>query len=211
MKNILAVGAHFDDVELGVGGTLNYLAENGRNVFKYTITDNVTKSSNLKLDIKYETTQKSSLKACKVLGVKEIKNQNLVECTKLKYSKEKMLEIEDIIYKKKIDTIFMHNDDDLNQDHIEASKICKTASRHCKNVLMYQSNFYLSSSSFDPRLFFDITKNYKKKIRALNCYLDEHDRNNILFSHTLKRNEIFGVQVGVRYAEAFQVVRMLYE
>ena len=38
-KNILAIGAHFDDVELGVGGTLARFSNEGKKVFKLTITD----------------------------------------------------------------------------------------------------------------------------------------------------------------------------
>ena len=71
--------------------------------------------------------------------------------------------IEKIILNKKIDTIFIHYDNDLNQDHISSSEICKTAARHCKNILMFQSNFYTSSKPFNPTMFVDITKNIEKK------------------------------------------------
>ena len=47
MKNILAVGAHFDDVELAAAGTLNYLSNRGAKVYKITLTDNITKSKQL--------------------------------------------------------------------------------------------------------------------------------------------------------------------
>ena len=39
MDNILIIGAHFDDTELGVGGTAAKLAEQGKNVYKLTLTD----------------------------------------------------------------------------------------------------------------------------------------------------------------------------
>lgn len=42
-----------------------------------------------------------------------------------------MQKVEDILYKSKIDTVFIHFLNDLNQDHIEASKIYLTAARHC--------------------------------------------------------------------------------
>ena len=42
MKKILAIGAHFDDIELAAAGTLNYLSNKGSEVFKITLTDNVT-------------------------------------------------------------------------------------------------------------------------------------------------------------------------
>lgn len=37
MDNILIVGAHFDDAELGVGGTAAKLVEQGKNVYKLTL------------------------------------------------------------------------------------------------------------------------------------------------------------------------------
>ena len=49
MKKILAIGDHFDDIELAAAGTLNYLSNKGAEVFKITLTDNVTKSKELKL------------------------------------------------------------------------------------------------------------------------------------------------------------------
>ena len=85
MKNILAVGAHFDDVELAVGGTLNYLSNKGAKVFKITLTDNVTKSKELKLNVKFNSSKNSSRNACKILGIKEIENKMIKKCTFLKY------------------------------------------------------------------------------------------------------------------------------
>ena len=69
MKNILAIGAHFDDIELAVGGTLNLLSQKGCKVYKITLTDNVTKSKNLKLNVQFKSSLKSSNRACKILGI----------------------------------------------------------------------------------------------------------------------------------------------
>ena len=66
MRKILAIGAHFDDVELAAAGTLNYLSNKGE-VFKITLTDNVTKSKELKLNVKFQSSLKSSQKACKII------------------------------------------------------------------------------------------------------------------------------------------------
>ena len=211
MKKVLAIGAHFDDVELAVGGTLNKISKNGGECYKLTLTDNVTLSKHLKLNINYKTSKKSSAEACKILGVKEIQNKKIVKCSKLLYSKEYMQYIEDIIYKKNIDTVFMHYDHDLNQDHIAASEICKTASRHCKNILMFQSNFYLNTKNFSPTLFIDINNEIKNKKNSLKCYEDAHNRYNKLFDLTFKRNEIWGSYFGNGFAEAFIPIKCQYE
>ncbi len=211
MKKILAIGAHFDDVDLAVGGTLNQIHKNGGECFKLTLTDNVTLSKNLKLNIDYKTSKKSSSKACKILGIKEIKNNKMVKCSKLTYSKEYMQYIENIIYDKNIDTVFIHYDHDLNQDHIAASEICKTASRHCMNILMFQSNFYLNSNNFSPSLFFDIKNEIHNKKNSLKCYENSHNRKNKLFDLTFKRNEIWGSYIGTTYAEGFIPIKLKHE
>ena len=56
-------------------------------VTKLTLTDNVTLSKNLKLKIDYKTSKKSSAKASKILGVKEIENKKIVSCSKLTYKR----------------------------------------------------------------------------------------------------------------------------
>ena len=60
IKNILALGAHFDDVELGAGGSLAKFSKEGKKVYKFTITDD---SYDNKLVENIEVSKKS----CKVL------------------------------------------------------------------------------------------------------------------------------------------------
>ncbi len=210
MKKILAIGAHFDDVDLAVGGTLNKLSKYC-DVSKITLTDNITMSKNLRINVKYKSSKVSSIKSSKVLGVKEINNKMIKKCSELKYDKNLMQYIEDIIFKKNIDTVFLHFDNDLNQDHIAASEISKTAARHCKNILMYQSNFYLSSKHFQPNYFVDISKNILNKKKALSCYEKVHNRNNKLFDLTIKRNEVWGNHIGTDYAEGFMLIKYFHE
>ena len=40
MKRILIIGAHYDDAELGAGGTAAKLVAEGCQVYKVTLTDN---------------------------------------------------------------------------------------------------------------------------------------------------------------------------
>ena len=211
MKNILIVGAHYDDAELGVGGTAAKLSGQGKNVYKLTLTDNVTKSSHLHINVDYDTSVKESAMACEVLGVKEINDIAPVPCTQLVYSTEMMQAIENVIYKYDIDTVFMHYLDDLNQDHIEASKLCLTAARHCKNVLYYQSNMYLPPHQFTPTFFVDISEYVDKKMEALYKYTGDHNRNNALFETNVERNHIWGYTNHVEYAEGFVVQKYLDE
>lgn len=203
MKNILIIGAHYDDAELGVGGTAAKLVRDGCNVYKLTLTDNVTKSKHLHINVEYETSVRESALACEVLGVCEITEFNPVDCCQLLYTTEIMQRVEDILYKYNIDTVFMHYIDDLNQDHIAAAQICLTATRHCDNVFLYQSNLYILPKPFSPTFFVDISDTIDMKKEALYKYTGDHNRFNALFETNMERNRVWGYSNHVSYAEGF--------
>ena len=209
MENILVIGAHYDDAELGAGGTMAKLAAEGKNVYKLTLTDNVTKSSHLHINVEYETSVRESALACEVLGVKEITEFEPVECCHLFYDTETMQRVEDVLYKYSIDTVFMHYLDDLNQDHISASKICLTAARHCQNVFFYQSNLYILPRVFTPTVYFDISDYIDKKREALYKYTGDHNRFNSLFETNIERNHVWGYSNKCAYAEGFVAQKLL--
>lgn len=209
MQNILIIGAHYDDAELGAGGTAAKLAAEGKNVYKLTLTDNVTRFSHKNINVEYETSVRQSAEACSILGIHEITEFEPVPCTHLVYSTEMMQKIEDVIYKYKIDTVFMHFAHDMNQDHIEASKLCLTAARHCENIFQYQSNGYILDQSFYPTYFVDISDFVDKKIKALECYGEEHNRFNKLFQINVERNHVWGYCNEIEYAEGFLPIKVL--
>ncbi|MBE6808993.1 MAG: GlcNAc-PI de-N-acetylase [Ruminococcaceae bacterium] len=208
MNNILVVGAHFDDAELGCGGTMAKLAAEGKKVYKLTLTDNVTNFEQMNIHVGVESSRIDSANACKILNAEEIVDFEMAECNKLLYSKDIMQKVESIIFDKKIDTIFIHYDSDMNQDHIEASKICLTAARHCENILYYQSNGYILNKPFYPTVFFDISDYYDAKKEALYQYQGDHNRFDRLFDISLKKTEIWGYANKVKYAEGFVPVKI---
>lgn len=157
MENILIIGAHFDDAELGAGGTAAKLTKAGKKVYKLTLTDNVTKFEQKCINVDYDASKKQSGKAAAVLGMKEIVDFEPIECSTLSYSKDVMQRVEKVIYEYNIDTVFIHFGTDMNQDHVEASRICITAARHCKNILEFQSNGYILDNEFYPTFFVDIS------------------------------------------------------
>ncbi len=208
MNNILIVGAHFDDAELGVGATAAKLVAEGKNVYKITLTDNVTNFTQKNIEVAYESSKLQSHKACEVLGVKEIEFEP-INCNYLTYSTEVMQRIEKVIYDYNIDTIFMHFSSDMNQDHIAANKLCLTASRHCRNIIQFQSNGYVLDNVYYPTFFVDVTDFIEKKKEALMCYSAEHDRFNRLFETSICRSRVWGYANEVEYAEGFNVIKML--
>ena len=208
MERILIVGAHFDDAELGAGATAAKLAAQGKSVYKLTLTDNITNFGQKNINVEYEKSKRQSAEACAVLGVQEVEFEP-VPCTHLQYSTELMQRVEKVIYDLNIDTIFIHFNSDMNQDHIEANKICLTAARHCRNILQYQSNGYVLDNVYYPTYFVDVSDYVEKKRESLACYGEEHNRFNRLFEISIDRCRVWGYANEVAYAEGFNVIKML--
>lgn len=205
--NVLIIGAHYDDSELGAGGTAARLIREGHKVYKVTLTDTVVKSDDMKLDITNDRARDNSKNACLVLGGVEELEIPLQPYGNLRYTQEGMQTIEHLILEKEIDTVFMHYADDYNTDHLEAHKICKTAARHVKNLFMYQSNPYIIYEHFCPNYYIDISEYVEMKREALGCYDAEHDRWGHLFSTNIQRNEIWGYGNHVKCAEGFCAIK----
>lgn len=209
MGNILVIGAHYDDAELGVGGVMARLSGEGHQVYKLTITNNETRFEQKNIEVNYTSSALQSAQAAKILGVREVQFEP-IQCNQLFYTTETMQRIEKVVYDLEIDTAFIHFHSDMNQDHVEAARIASTALRHCKTVLAYQSNGYLLNDAFYPRFFIDISETFEKKKKALKCYGREHDRYGRLFETVCKRNEVWGYCVERQAAEGFEVLRMQY-
>lgn len=181
----------------------------GHKVYKLTLTNNETRFEQKGIEVNYESSVSQSAEACRILGVTETDFEP-VECSHLFYSTEVIQRVEKIVYDPSIDTAFIHYQSDMNQDHVEASRITMTALRHCKNILMYQSNGYILKDAYYPRFFVDISETLEKKQEALRCCGREHDRYGRLFDIVCKRNEIWGYYNETAVAEGFYVVKMLF-
>ena len=110
MENVLLVGAHCDDIELGCGGTAARLVSEGRSVYKLILTDNFVRESTFNKYTAPETSIQDSKKACEILGLQEITDFTKVPNCNLVYSTELMQRVEAVILKYNIDTVFMHSE-----------------------------------------------------------------------------------------------------
>ena len=106
--NILAIGAHHDDVERGAGGTLAKLVENGNQVFTLTLTNSETHYDIKGIHRLAKTAVDEAKEAAKILGLSMVVPpveliQNVGE---LSYNTSYMRWIEELLTDKAIDTVF---------------------------------------------------------------------------------------------------------
>lgn len=207
--NILAIGAHFDDVELGCGGTLARHVLDKDNVYVYVATLSGFSNHNGEMIRKNSVAKSEGAKAMKILGVKKLIFGNF-ETLKIKFDDELNIEILSIIEKYKIDTLYTHWTGDVHHDHQAVAKSSLHSGRHLKNLLMYRSNWYHSSVVFNGNYYVDVSTTWKKKELAILEHKSEMLRTNkkwIDFFYNEAKNA--GQRIGVKLAEVFEVVKLL--
>ena len=211
-RNILAVGAHADDVEIGCGGTVALHAEKGDTVILLIITESSYTDYNGKVLRSIDDAIKEEETATKVLGAKLI-NLNF-ETKHVPYSPELIEGINRIIDDYNIDTIYTHWYHDTHQDHKRTTQSVLSAGRHIDNILMYEPEYPAGRSyiGFRNQYYVDITSSFGIKMDALKCHESQVKKYGNTFLEAVKaRARHRGYEVGSKYAECFEVVRLLEE
>ncbi|EGP92865.1 PIG-L deacetylase family protein [Nitrosarchaeum koreense] len=208
--NILAIGAHWDDIELGCGLTLKKLREKGHNIFSVVVcSSQYGKDENE--GMKESEALEYGLKSFELIGADYIPTDKEPN-SKLAYNKKIMQILEGIANTKKIDAVFTHWFGDLNTDHKATWEISRTAFRNVKNFLMYQSNSYGDNVNiFTPNLFFSFNQeSYLFKEKILSQYVSEWARREIRWKREIfERERYWGHISGNDYAEGFQVGKIV--
>jgi LmbE family N-acetylglucosaminyl deacetylase len=205
-KNVLILAPHTDDGELGCGGTIVKLLEEGSNVYYAAFS---TAEQSLPEGLSKDTLKNEVRNATRVIG---IPSQNLFiysyEVRKLNYVRQEILE-ELIRLKSKIsfDLIFMPSLHDIHQDH---TTIANEGLRAFKTSRILGYELIWNNLSFDTTSFSILSKKHiQKKIEALKEYKSQKERPYMSADFISSLAKTRGVQIGVDYAEAFEVVRWL--
>src|SRR4051812_8231892 len=110
--NILAIGAHFDDVELGCGGSLAKYAREGHNVYVYVPTVSGFADHHNRAVRSNDIARAEAEAAMKVLGVKELLCGQF-KTLDIEFVDELNVEILRIVEKQKIQLVFSHWPEDI--------------------------------------------------------------------------------------------------
>lgn len=201
--NILAIGAHPDDIEIGCGGTLAKYASYGHNIYMFIATDGSAGTGNA------EVRRKEAENSANILQVRDI-FWGMYADTELQINKEAIMKIEDTIKKINPDSIFVNYHDDTHQDHRHIAAITNSATRYIRNVLYFETP---TSQNFQPNVFVDIGQQFLDiKIESLKAHASQIDRTNIsgvsILEVAKSAAHFRGVQARVAYAEAFQSLRL---
>ena len=221
-KRVLVVVAHTDDETFGCGGFIKKLSRKKNTIGAISFTDGLGSRSNITLK-KIEKRKEASINASKILGFNWLAQYNYPDN---ELDKVSLLEIVKIIekHKKKFKPhiVLTHNFSDLNIDHRIISESTLTAFRpEPKEKLEQFITFEVPSATdfrvlknkknFVPNFFVNIENSLKSKIKAIKIYKDElkpypHSRS---LKGLKNLNKIRGNQCGLKYAEAFEIIRVI--
>ncbi len=216
--NVLAVGAHPDDLEILCGGTLARYAKAGHRVFMAHVCNGNKGHHHIPPDELAAVRDEEAVSSASIIGAEHI---NLdIDDLDVYVERGQVLKCVDLIRRTRPDVIITHSPDDYMPDHSVASRIVFDASfiatlphtvtehEHFEKITPVYYMDTLAGVGARPSEYVDISETFDVKKEMLSCHksqlswLKEHDRIDILeFIETVARFR--GLQCGALYAEAF--------
>lgn len=223
MKNVLVIAAHPDDEILGQAGTIRRLTNEGICCRAIIMAEGLTSRTNKRNDTDFEKLkelQSDAESSAKVVGYQSI---DFCELPDNRLDGMELLDVIKVVseYIKKYgpDTIFTHHHGDLNIDHRIVCEAVLTACRPVKDYAVERIYAfetvsstewnYTYEDSFRPNVYFNVTDTIQSKVDAMKCYSSESAMSPHPRSHEalMALAEYRGSNVGVKYAEAFMLLR----
>lgn len=207
-KRFLMLAPHSDDVELGCGGTMARILEEGDAEINVAVFS--TASDSVPKGFPKTALRDEFYEAMKILGVK--KSRLTVydyAVRKLSYNRQDVLE-ELVKLRKTIDpdVVFLPSVEDLHQDH---QTLSLEGLRAFKEVTVWGYELPWNTVTFPTRGFVTLKKKHiEKKWEALQAYKTQFAAKRLYFSldYVMGLAKVRGVQVKAEYAEAFDVIRV---
>ncbi|HOW42490.1 MAG TPA: PIG-L family deacetylase [Candidatus Omnitrophota bacterium] len=204
--NILAIGAHPDDIEFGCGGALIKYVQAGHAVWLFILTDGSYGG-------KPEIRKREQEKAARFIGARRVFWGQYVDTELAEVGDRELIKkMDEVIHQVKPDMVFLNFPEDVHQDHRAAAQAGVSATRYIKEVLFYEVP---TTQHFEPDVFVDIKTVLKKKQQLLQLHTSQVDKTrvqNLTILESVQSCANFrGFQGRVKYAEGFKALRLLRE
>ncbi|MGJ9382015.1 bacillithiol biosynthesis deacetylase BshB1 [Salipaludibacillus sp. CF4.18] len=217
--DFLAIGAHPDDIEIGMGGTIAKFVKAGKRGKVVHLT-----YAELSSNGTVEKRQEEARAACEILGVGEHIQLPFADRGLLEARREIIEALVKIIRTYKPKFVFASATNDRHPDHGHCGVLVKEAvfSAGIKNYLSEFSfrahrpkalYYYQINGLINPDFLIDTTAFIDTKFKALSCFesqfkATENDTvttplNSGYLERLKSRDHLLGAEVGVEYAEGF--------
>lgn len=211
MANILVVGPHPDDQEIGMGGTIARFVSQGHNVLLLDMTNGEPTPFGSP-----EIREREWTEAAKILGVKRhylgLKNREVT------HNLESRHKVAAVIREHRATMIFCPYFEDAHPDHLAVTRIVEDARFDAKltksNIpgepihpkwLFYYFAMHLRAPIV-PSFCIDISEQIETKMRSITAYESQFvkpEKNRRVLEAIKQMNGYMGSRIGTDYAEPF--------
>jgi bacillithiol biosynthesis deacetylase BshB1 len=220
--DLLAIGAHPDDLELSCGGTIALLVAQGRSVALADLTLGELGTRGTK-DIR----AKEAEEAAHILGAASRHNLEIPDGN-IEPTRENLLKVISLIRAVQPSILLIPHSVERHPDHVHTHRLCQeawfysglqkietTLGGQLQNPFRPNNYFeYMQSYEFVPSFIVDISEVFETKMAAIRSYASQfHNPRNTERETKLSRPEFlemietraryYGQQIGVRYGEPF--------
>jgi len=208
-KNVLILSPHGDDAELGCGGTIIRLIEEGKSILWVVFS---TAEESLPKGLPADTLVLEFQEVINRLGLK--KEDFVVHHFKVRYLHERRQEILEELVKIREDfrpdLVIGPSLNDFHQDHMVVANEMIRAFKSTCSIICYELPW--NHIEFNTQFFMKLRREHiEKKIEMLKAYKSQIMQKRDYFSEDFIKGlaSTRGAQVGEKYAEAFEVIRWI--
>ncbi len=211
--DILVIGAHPDDAEIGCGGTIAHYKKRGKKIGVLDLSNGEPTP--------FGTVEKRMAEAKAASEILHLDIRITLDMTNryIENTIENRKKVSEVIRKYKPNILITHPSNDWHPDHIAChqivnaakfqSKLTKTESKYSEyspKYVFYFDHSHLKDKNRKLDFLIDISDSIEEKINALKAYKTQFVDNKKylrIFDYIRERAGYLGYQIGVKYAEGF--------
>ena len=201
-KTVIAIGAHPDDLEIGIGGTLAKLRRDGAHVVM--VVASIPKDFDVRLE---EAKRGAEILGCELKllmddgprRIEDVKTCDLVGM------------LDGVIKEYTPAAVLTHSNADFHNDHLIIYNACLPTQRLAPfDFFSYHpTNCRPVPVQFHPRAYVDITDTIDAKMHAITAHASQFGGRGLDTEMYREHSHAQGRIIGVPYAEGLDVLRML--
>ncbi len=207
-KKVLVLSPHTDDAELGAGGTIARFLDEGKEVHLIIFSKCEDSVPN---GLPKDTLRKECLKSMNIMGILP-ERVNLLDYKVRTFPERRQKILEDLLQfnlRYKPDLVLAPSSQDMHQDHAVIYWESLRAFKKEASIWGYENPW--NNLTFTTDIFVRLeAKHLERKIRALKEYQSQSHRGYMDEKNIRSLVCTRGAQLDVPYAEAFELIRLLY-
>ena len=199
--NVVAIGAHPDDIELGCGATLVAHRARGDTVTMLVMTTGERGPQDARPRIAEQEDAAALLGATLLWGG--------FDDGAVPEGRASVDVIQRVLRQVDADVVYAHSPRDSHQDHRATAVATLAACRRLSRVLLYESP---TTQAFSPSVFIDVTNLVEEKVDLIRAHVSQVLKNGLVDLEAIEAQARYrGFQARIRHAEAFETDRFVWD